>query len=275
MQERCNEIKTEKIFEKDYKLSTTAIRQLENLAITLNGNKTKIVYLYTNFRMFGEMVKHQFNGSKESFLEFFVEIFLKQNLTIVIPTFTYTSEGIFRVESTNTNLGALNRFIQKREGSSRSEHPIFSYAALGTQQQIVQNIGKSAFGENSIFHRLHQQPTHFIHFGRALSEGNTIVHYLEQTHKVNYRFEKTFPAEVWNHSRYLGSDYTAFVRRQDNPNNNYATRFENASSKLLSSGAMISIEENSAPINLTHGNFNDVYNCLEHELRKSPEIFIK
>ena len=78
----------------------------------------------------------------------------------------------------------------KLKGTVRSEHPIFSYAAYGPNKNIVKNIGKSAFGHDSVHQRLlFKNCCFFLHIGRSLLD-NTMVHHVEQNLKANYRLIK-------------------------------------------------------------------------------------
>ena len=43
----------------------------------------------------------------------------------------------------------------------RSEHPLFSFVSIGKNKKIVKNIGKSAFGNDCIHSRLHEQKAVF------------------------------------------------------------------------------------------------------------------
>ena len=62
----------------------------------------------------------------------------------------------------------------------RSEHPIFSFVAIGKKRKIVKSVGKSAFGKKSVHSRLLNKNTFFLNFFRPLEKGNTLIHHIEQ-----------------------------------------------------------------------------------------------
>ena len=102
-----------------------------------------VIYIYADLRGF-LIFLNQF-PNKNKFLESFVKPLLDKNLTIIIPTFSYTTSGIFNTKSTTTNLGALNKWVLNNPKSERSEHPLFSYSAIGPKaKELVKDIGKSA-----------------------------------------------------------------------------------------------------------------------------------
>jgi aminoglycoside N3'-acetyltransferase len=44
--------------------------------------------------------------------------------------------------------------------------------------------------------------------------GNTIIHFVEQLVKVDYRFHKIFKTKVYKNKKYISSGYSAFVRKK-------------------------------------------------------------
>ena len=71
----------------------------------------------------------------------------------------------------------------------RSEHPMFSFAALGPKSEIVENCGKSAFGYDSIHERLRKKKCCFLNIGRSLESGNTLVHNVETLYWIRKLLE--------------------------------------------------------------------------------------
>ena len=98
----------------------------------------------------------------------------------------------------------------------RSEHPLFSFVSIGKNKKIVKNIGKSAFGNDCIHSRLHEQKTVFLNLFRPLKDGNTLVHHIEQKNKAKYRFDKNFVTKVIKNKKFFGTNFKAYVRKYIN-----------------------------------------------------------
>ena len=68
-----------------------------------------------------------------------------------------------------------------------------------------------------------------LHIGRPVAMGNTVLHHVEQLAGATYRMNKAFKTEVYDGSRHIGTDYNAFLRRQDVPGEDFASDFNRAS----------------------------------------------
>lgn len=190
----------------------------------------EIIYIYTDFRSFGTHAVGY--ASREDFCNIFVAPLIAAGKTVVIATFTYTTEGRFDVLSTPTRLGAINKWILGCDGMRRSEHPLFSYAALGPQSGLVENVGKSAFGQGSVFDRLQGKKAAFLHVGRPVTMGNTALHYVEHMCGATYRQNKAFRTEVFRSNDYVGTNYSAFLRRRDVAGESFEFDFSKAARML-------------------------------------------
>jgi aminoglycoside 3-N-acetyltransferase len=208
--------------------SDDLVRHLEKLHV----QEFEYIMIYSDFRALGRMRLP--DQTKGAFLESILDSFLKLGLTAIVPTYSYTSSGIFDPSINKSNVGALSSFVSNHPKASRSEHPIFSYAALGPKQNIVFDIGKEAFGEDSIYARFLNERSCFLHLGRPVELGNTMLHFVEKEHNVPYRFEKKFPTHVYRGEKFIGTDYSAFVRKLDNPSNEYHFSFKLAAQDLYS-----------------------------------------
>jgi aminoglycoside N3'-acetyltransferase len=214
---------------------------LINTLRSLDFQEYKFIYIYSDLREFGHGI--QTNDDKLNFLRDLMSELLGTGCTIVIPTFTYTDTGVFETNSTRTNLGALNKFIQNDSRSIRSEHPLFSFSSVGPESGFLKNIGKSSFGNDSVFARLIGQRATFLNIGRPISAGNTLVHYVEDQHNAFYRIHKKFDTQVFSDGKYIGTDYSAFLRRRDIPDLTFETKFELAAREIYAKGRVSRIGE--------------------------------
>ncbi len=202
-------------------------RILKNGYRDITAFDNEVVFIYSDLRAFGIYANDY--STRDAFLYELIEPFLSNGQTVIIPTFTYTGTGRFDVDRTPSRLGALNKWVTRQQGALRSEHPLFSVAAIGARADIVRNVGKSAFGGDSIFERLLGQNAAFLHIGRPVAIGNTCVHYVEQKCGATYRYHKAFDTDVFRGDEFIGKDYTAFVRRQDIPDHDFEFSYKNAS----------------------------------------------
>jgi aminoglycoside 3-N-acetyltransferase len=247
-------------------------QHLEEFLHSYKAHGYKILYLYTDLRFLGKFRK--ISETKAEFLDSIINLLLSMNFTVVIPTFSYTVKGIFEVETTPTRLGALNSRILENPSVVRSEHPIFSFGACGPSSQIIKNIGKAAFGLDSVHERLLHSNAAFLYIGRPIRLGNTIIHYIEQQLNVDYRFNKTFPTKVFQNKTFIGENYSAFVRKTDNPDNNYEFSFTKSTSFLQESGIIHEKQIDKDFSNLSLMSYNDTYHALLSLIQRDSNAFL-
>ena len=61
------------------------------------------------------------------------------------------------MKKTRSQAGMFTNNILFDDRSLRSFHPSYSFAAIGPQKiEILNNISKSSFGNNSVFYKLHK-----------------------------------------------------------------------------------------------------------------------
>ena len=115
-----------------------AYKFFEEKYAKLSMNDFDYFYIYSDFRWFAtEMGK---NLTKNEFCSAVIKPLIEKNKTVIIPTYTYTVKGVFEVLETPTRLGALNSWILQQAKVCRSEHPLFSFASLGPDARLVENL---------------------------------------------------------------------------------------------------------------------------------------
>lgn len=232
-----------------------------------------ILYIYTDFRHFGTNAAGY--KSRNEFCSAIVAPLLDCGKTIVLTTFTYTAEGRFDVLGSRTKLGAMNKWILEQPGFRRSEHPLFSYAALGPAAGLVESVGKAAFGYDSVFERLQGKRAAFLHVGRPVSLGNTALHYVEHMCGATYRTHKAFRTEVFRGEQYIGTDYSAFLRRRDVPGEVFEFDFSEAAAKLYGKNIINQIGFDRDLSNISFYWYDQTIDCLLDMFYEDPRIFIK
>ena len=194
---------------------------LKNIFKNSSIHNYNYVYIYNDLRFFLAQ-----NINDTDFIDKLLNIFLEKKQTIIIPSFSYSKKK-YELQNTKSEVGFLSNYILKKKNSLRSEHPLFSYVALGPKKNIVKKIDKSAFGSDSLHSRLLFKNACFLHIGRNLKYGNTLVHHIEQNLNANYRFDKIFKTKVYKNNKYIGTNFKAFVRK------NYKKKYSFTFNKIL------------------------------------------
>ena len=239
---------------------------------TFNLHEYKYIYVYSDLREFGRNILSK--EDKYKFLNTLLNELLHTGSTIVIPSFTYTTSGIFQVNSTKTHLGAFNNFIQQDIRSVRSEHPLFSFSAIGPNAEFLKLIGNCSFGNDSVFSRLIGKGTTFLNIGRPISSGNTLVHYVEDENNAYYRFHKTFNTEVYRGDTYCGTNYSAFLRRRDVSGRTFETEFRLATDALYSKRKVASFGDPESYLGIFQYEYDDTLDILMELFKSNHEAFI-
>jgi aminoglycoside N3'-acetyltransferase len=240
--------------------------------LSVGADKADFIYIYSDFRYFGKF-REAYNDT-DAFCDAFVNFFRTRGQTVILPSFTYTKSGVFEIETTPTRLGVLNKWMLRQPEVIRSEHPIFSFSALGPRANLIRNIGKSAFGNQSVFERLKNKKAAFLHIGRPVYFGNTAIHYVEQTAGATYRVNKAFDTKIFQNSRYIGTNYSAFLRRRDVSNETFDTTFASAANQMQDTGLVRQVGNEDRLSNISFYWYDDAIDFMCSLFNKNPCIFI-
>jgi aminoglycoside 3-N-acetyltransferase len=252
---------------------TDLARLLDDAYARVGAYSADILYVYTDFRHFGTHIAAY--PDRDAFCAAIVSPLLTRGKTIVLTTFTYTSEGRYDVLSTPTRLGAMNKWVTRQPGVRRSEHPLFSLAALGPEADVVTNVGKSAFGHASVYAKLRGRRASFLHVGRPVAMGNTALHHVEQVCGATYRVNKAFRTEVYRGDEYVGTDYSAFLRRLDVPGETFQFDFTRAAAALYERGLVKQVGSDDDLSNISCYPYDPTLDVLGEAFYRDPRIFLK
>lgn len=232
-----------------------------------------VIFLYVDLRAFS--MNAVLFEDKSRFMEAFIAPFIQRNKTVVIPAFSYTMEGEFHVESTPTHLGAMNKWFLSFEGVVRSSHPMFSFAAIGPKASTLFETGKSAFGVKSVYDLYQNEKAAFLHIGIPIPLGNSFLHYIEQLCGASYRYNKVYKTKVFRQGEYIGTDYSAMVRRLDNPKDDYRASFEKISNRLFEHKLIREVGNAKGLLNFSCYPMGDAIDLLVDWFYQDPCIFIR
>lgn len=151
------------------------------------------VLVHSSFKSFGPV-----NGGAETIIEALLTT-LGSDGTLLVPTFNYEfCEGVpYDRKNTPSKMGIISELIRKRSDAKRIYHPIFGFAAIGSEAKSfgkIKNI--SAYGADSAFTRLMELDGKILILGLSYNDSMTFFHYVEETVGCNYRYMKDFTGKI-------------------------------------------------------------------------------
>jgi aminoglycoside 3-N-acetyltransferase len=235
-----------------------------------------LVYLFTDLR--GWAARLGTGVRRDDLFMAIAAPLLEHRCTIVTPSFSYTDNNDFHVETTPSALGAFPRWFLRQPEAERSEHPLFSLAAMGSDkastQDLVRNCGKSAFGARSVFERMSARDCLCVHLGHNVNMGNTMIHYVEQMCGAPYRFNKIFPTKVYRGEEFVGGNYSAFVRRLDVPGHDFITDASKNAENMRGSGIIGEVGSNDDLSNITVFDYRRALEAMMDDYERDQNIFL-
>lgn len=99
----------------------------------------------------------------------------------------------FDRHSTPSNkMGALAEYIRQCDGSLRSPHPFWSISGLGKTADILNSVSRHSYGAGSPWSKFLDIDVRQINLGIHPSKAVTLIHHVEVTAGVPYRYTKEF-----------------------------------------------------------------------------------
>lgn len=187
------------------------IKALNHLGI----KEKDILFIHSDISKFGKLACKDKKFVLDTLLDIFKDSIGSEG-TVLMPTFSYSfcNNEIFDVENTRGAVGILNEYFRKLKDTVRTNHPIFSTAISGNRKENFLDISKDSFGENSIFDKIRKVNGKIMFFG-ADFHSCTYLHYIEQMHKIPYRYMKTFKGKINNYGDIYDDECTFLVRYLD------------------------------------------------------------
>lgn len=145
-------------------------------------------------RLYKSSLKNQDKMELNLFIQSFIEKIGEQG-TLLFPTYNWGfCRGLdFDYSSTPSQTGILSQKALENSLFKRTQHPIYSFAVWGKDQDYLCNLNnKSAFGEHSPFEYLHFNKAKMLMIDVEYQNSFTFVHYVEERKKVKYRYMKEF-----------------------------------------------------------------------------------
>lgn len=110
---------------------------------------------------------------------------------IIVPTFThsYRHNKIYNLKQTPSDktLGLYSEYIRNHKNAIRNSDPLFSMAALGNNDNLIERNSINCFGVGSVYEKLFNADVLFIALGISYSTGLSAFMHLEKLAEVPYR----------------------------------------------------------------------------------------
>lgn len=92
----------------------------------------------------------------------------------------------------SNNMGAFAEYIRKSEESTRSLHPFWSISGIGKNSNILSTVSRHSYGLGSPWSKFLDLDVRQINIGIHPSKAVTLIHHLEVSIGVPYRYTKEF-----------------------------------------------------------------------------------
>ena len=137
----------------------------------------------------------QRNKFLHCFIDTLQEIVGEQG-TLLFPVFSWSfcRGESFDIRHTPGEVGALNNWVlEHRQDFRRTKHPLYSFMVWGHGANALVNLeNMDAWGSDSPFAYLHENDGKMLLLNVTLQRGFTFMHYVEESVKVPYRYQKNF-----------------------------------------------------------------------------------
>jgi aminoglycoside 3-N-acetyltransferase len=185
---------------------------LENIGI----EQKDVVFIHSNLGLLGP--EQSGKNIAELVLDSLLH-FLGQSGSLILPAFTY-SHGhteVFDKKSANgiAKMGILsNKAFEK--GFFRSEDPMFSLLGMGPCIEDLLKIEKfNSYGDGSAFRKIIELNSKVLSIN--MGAGSTLLHEMEHSMGVSYRYQKEFDCQVIDGSNcsIRNIKWKAYVRKME------------------------------------------------------------
>ncbi len=138
--------------------------------------------------------------------------------TLLIPTFNYDycRDGIYDVQNSPSQVGALTDYYRRTFSRERTHTPVFNFCIrnnIGFTQTPIENC----FGRSSAFGQLVEFDG-FVAFLGADFSCNTFLHHVEEMCDIIYRFHKVFEGFIVDVDQRIPAKLVYRVRPLEPPN---------------------------------------------------------
>jgi len=251
--------------------------------IRTSKKKFKDILNYFDIREDSYLIVHSslfvlgsIEGGAKTVFDELIKKFGKQG-TVIVPTFTYSfrRKQLYDVNKsiTDPNIGILSENFRKHKNSYRNLDPIFSFAAIGKDKDIILRKSNKCFGKNSVFDNLFNKNAKIISIGVEFTHGITEFLHVERLANVFYRYERTFTGQIIDHQKKKFRDKAVHFVKKENFFKKYKSERECFGEVLINKGICKILKYGYGKIFTI-----DTQNFLEFtfdKLKKKPDLMLK
>lgn len=184
-----------------------------NVLKRLGIKKGDVVFVHSDISVFGKLLMFDKKLLLQTLIDSIKESVGEEG-TIIMPTFTYSFDKneTYNIKSTKSTVGVMTEYFRKQREVSRTIHPSHSVAVGGKHKKSLLSISKDTFDKNSIFGKLHKLNGKLIFFGTPFHEACTFIHYIEQMHKVPYRYMRKYKGKIIKDGREYEDEFSFYYK---------------------------------------------------------------
>lgn len=170
-------------------------QDIVNAYTQLGVQEGDALYLTGNFGNLGFHESQNKTGTLQAHTEAILAVIGTQG-TFAVPTHSFTlcnTDTPFDLHRTPSQRGAFTEYVRQLHGSVRQFHPFASITAHGfSASDICHQTSRHAYGPNTPYERLIQKDAWGVSVAMPPGYTSSVVHYVEQTMAVPYRYTKEF-----------------------------------------------------------------------------------
>ncbi len=161
-------------------------------------NQGDVLLVHSNLR---RIIKRYRKKGKAITPQIILESFLNavgSSGTLILPLFNFdfTKGVLFDIRHTPSQMGALAEAGRLYRGAVRTAHPIYSFAVIGAKAENFKGVDNfSGYGADSPFAILRELDGTIAVLDLPDQNSMTFYHYVEEMHKVPYRYMKPFTGQ--------------------------------------------------------------------------------
>jgi len=139
--------------------------------------------------------------------------------TLILPTFhlSWCDGEDFDYRRTPSRMGLLTELARRDPRFVRTTHPIYSFVVTGkSKNEFTSYDHPSGYGIGSGFDIVHRLNGKILVIGLEWEQTMTFMHYIEEKHRVSYRYYKPFTGKYRDDTGVLTNrEYFLYVRDLD------------------------------------------------------------
>lgn len=181
--------------------------------------KGMTIVLKTDMRFLGPYKTNDQSKLLEDHFKVLSELIDLKKGTIVVSTATVSlcnTNTPFDLDKTQSEMGSLTEYIRTLKNSKRSFHPFNSYSAIGKNSgYLCDSFNRHSVGPNTPEAKLIELNAKYLSIGLHPKDTSTIIHHIEKTAGVPYRYIKEFFHPVIRNGKKINELFYLNVRHRE------------------------------------------------------------